>query len=95
MKPSAPAPADLLMTTKGLGESLCLVMIGAMNRAITSAPPPAPAGMMNSTGFVGCQEAFAVPIEVATIAKEQATTIKILNQVNRLLMENTPDNKVL
>ena len=93
MKPSAPAPADLLMTTKGLGDSLCLEMIGEMNRAITSAPPPAPAGMMNSTGIFGSQ-AFAVPIEVITSAKEHATTIKIFSPENLLLMENTPHVKV-
>jgi hypothetical protein len=28
-----------------------------MNRAITSAPPPGPAGMINSTGFWGSQAA--------------------------------------
>ena len=44
MKPSAPAPADLLMTIHGFGDSLYLVTSGEMNRAMTSAPPPVPAG---------------------------------------------------
>ena len=57
--PSAPAPADLLTATKGCGDRLYLLTRGAMNRAITSAPPPGPAGMTNSTGFCG---SHAVPL---------------------------------
>src|SRR5437667_2080703 len=34
-------------------------MMAVTNRAIRSAPPPVPAGMTNSTGFVGCQAASA------------------------------------
>src|SRR6266404_1184560 len=30
-------------------------MMAVTKRAIRSAPPPVPAGMTNSTGFVGCQ----------------------------------------
>jgi len=48
---------------------------------MTSAPPPDPAGMMNSTGLSGTH-AFAVPMEVNTNAKEHATTIPIFNTEN-------------
>src|SRR3990170_1142861 len=78
MNPSAPAPPDLLITMKGFGDSLYLSMIGLMNRAMTSAPPPVPAGMMNSTGFVGSQ-AFAVPMDRKMNAKEHTRTTQTLN----------------
>src|SRR6266568_4338699 len=42
-------------------------MRGAMNRAITSAPPPGPAGMTNSTGFWGSQAA-TLPDHTSSIA---------------------------
>src|SRR4030042_6526735 len=61
INPSAPAPPDLLITIKGFGERLYFDISGETNRAITSAPPPAPAGTTNSTGLGGCQAA-AVPI---------------------------------
>jgi hypothetical protein len=77
MNPSAPAPPDLLMTTQGFGEMLYLDISGEMKRAITSAPPPAPAGTTNSTGLVGTQAA-AVPIMTKAITKEQTTTSIIL-----------------
>src|SRR6266511_3873528 len=41
-------------------------MRGAMNRAITSAPPPGPAGMMNSTGFCGSHAASIRPSGMKT-----------------------------
>jgi hypothetical protein len=47
---------------KGRGESLCFSAIPEISRAIWSAPPPVPAGMTNSMGFVGSQ-AFAVSKE--------------------------------
>jgi hypothetical protein len=55
---------------KGLGERLYFEIRGEMNRAITSAPPPAPAGTMNSMGLVGCQ-AFPVPIDKKNITKKK------------------------
>ena len=58
-KPSAPAPPPLLTTTMDDGISLFLVTMPWMNRAIWSAPPPVPAGTMNSTVFVGAQAAQA------------------------------------
>ncbi|HEX9849657.1 hypothetical protein [Candidatus Deferrimicrobium sp.] len=57
-----------------------------MNRAMTSAPPPDPAGMMNSTGLSGTQ-ALAVPMEVNTNAKEHATTRPIFRPENLFPMD--------
>src|SRR3954471_23451656 len=54
-KPSAPAPPDLLITTIDCFIRLCLAMMPWMARAIWSAPPPVPAGTMNSTVLVGSQ----------------------------------------
>ena len=54
-KPSPPAPPALLITTIGCFIRLCLVTMPWMVRAIWSAPPPVPAGTMNSTGRVGSQ----------------------------------------
>ncbi len=53
--PSAPAPPALLMTTIDCFIRLCFWMIAWLRRAIWSAPPPVPAGTMNSTVFVGSQ----------------------------------------
>src|SRR5258706_10427847 len=52
-KPSAPAPPPLLTTTIGCFMRLCLATIDWMRRAIWSAPPPVPAGTMNSTVLLG------------------------------------------
>src|SRR6266852_3830286 len=65
-KPSAPAPPDLLTTMIGRGESLCFSAMPAMRRAIWSAPPPVPAGITNSMGFVGSQAAWAPPAPATT-----------------------------
>ena len=54
-KPSPPAPPALLITTIGCLVRLCLVTMPWMVRAMMSAPPPVPAGMMNSIGRVGSQ----------------------------------------
>src|SRR5512134_1375055 len=86
MKPSAPAPADLLMTIHGFGDSLYLDTSGEMNLAMTSAPPPDPAGMMNSTGLSGTQ-ALAVPMEVNTNAKAHTTISPIFNPETLLPMD--------
>src|SRR5688572_19925149 len=54
-KPSAPAPPDLLIGTTDCFIRLCLATTPWEKRAIWSAPPPVPAGMMNSTDLVGSQ----------------------------------------
>src|SRR6478672_9318252 len=54
-KPSAPAPPPLLTTTMGCFMRLCFAITDWMKRAIWSAPPPVPAGTMNSTVLVGSQ----------------------------------------
>src|SRR4030042_629055 len=85
INPSAPAPPDLLITTKGFGERLYLEMSGEMNRAITSAPPPAPAGTTNSTGLVGCQAASAIPTDRKHRTQEQTKTLKIFIGITSFL----------
>jgi hypothetical protein len=67
---------------------LYLVTSGEMNRAMMSAPPPAPAGTTNSTGLSGTQ-ALAVPMEVNANAKEHATTNPILNPENLFPMDES------
>ena len=52
-KPSAPAPPALLTVMIGCFVRLCLATTPWMKRAIWSAPPPVPAGMMNWMGLVG------------------------------------------
>ena len=54
-KPSPPAPPALFTTTTLCFIRLCLVMMPWIMRAIWSAPPPVPAGTMNSTLRVGSQ----------------------------------------
>jgi hypothetical protein len=56
---------------------------------MTSAPPPEPAGMMNSTGLSGTQ-AFAVPMEVNTNAKAHATINPIFSPETLLPMDTPP-----
>src|SRR5207344_236389 len=67
-KPSPPAPPDLLITTIGCFIRLCLVTMPWMVRAIWSAPPPVPAGTMNSTGRTGSQAADAAMVLAPNIA---------------------------
>jgi len=47
----------LFTARKLTGARFSFWMIALTNRAMRSAPPPVPAGMMNSTGFVGCHAA--------------------------------------
>ena len=54
-KPSAPAPPPLLTVMIGCFIRLFLATTPWMKRAIWSAPPPVPAGMMNCTGLDGSQ----------------------------------------
>ncbi len=54
-KPSPPAPPALFTTTTLCFIRLCLVMMPWIMRAIWSAPPPVPAGTINSTLRVGSQ----------------------------------------
>src|ERR1700730_8203271 len=61
VKPSAPLPPPLLVTTIGCSISLCLVMMLWTARAKLSVPPPGPAVAMNSIGLTGCHAAFAGP----------------------------------
>ena len=58
-KPSAPAPPPLLTVMIGCFIRLFLATTPWMKRAIWSAPPPVPAGMMNCTGLVGSQPCAA------------------------------------
>ena len=71
-KPSPPAPPALLMTTIDCFIRLCLVTMPWMTRAIWSAPPPVPAGTMNSTGRVGSQAAVAGTAESVSAAAPRA-----------------------
>ena len=56
-KPSAPAPPDLLITTMDLSMRLFFSITPWIMRAIWSAPPPLPAGTMNSMLRVGFHSA--------------------------------------
>ena len=58
-KPSPPAPPALLITTIDCFMRPCLLTMPWIVRAIWSAPPPVPAGTMNSTGLVGSHAASA------------------------------------
>ena len=64
--PSAPAPPPLLTTTIEDFMSLFFVTMPWIRRAIWSAPPPVPAGTMNSTVLVGSQEAAWAVTAVAS-----------------------------
>src|ERR1700694_812916 len=70
VKPSAPLPPPLLVTTIGCSTSLCLVMMLWTARAKLSVPPPGPAVATNSIGLTGCQAASAAPD--TQIARPQA-----------------------
>src|SRR5262249_54158604 len=54
-KPSAPAPPALLIGSSACFIRLCFATMPWTARAIWSAPPPVPAGRMNSSLFVGSQ----------------------------------------
>jgi hypothetical protein len=71
----------------GVGENLYLLMSGEMNRAMTSAPPPVPAGIINSTGLVG-SHACAVPIEMLIRTREKNTAAAILHTKNRFFIQH-------
>jgi hypothetical protein len=58
-------------------------------RAIWSAPPPGPAGMMNSTGFVGSQAAKAGTAPVTP----RANAVEINAPFNFIFM-NAPPKKL-
>jgi hypothetical protein len=73
----------------GWGERLYLLMSGEMNLDITSAPPPVPAGTMNSTGFDG-SHAPAVPIEKAIRTREKMIAAPILQTKNRFFIIQLP-----
>jgi hypothetical protein len=57
-------------------------------RAIWSAPPPGPAGMMNSTGLVGSQAAKAGE----TLAAPRANAVEINAPFNFIFMNAPPKN---
>src|SRR5262245_9269500 len=75
VKPSAPAPPALFTTTSGRGDSLYLSTIGAINRAIWSAPPPVPAGTTNSMGLVGSHASTKLVRPPSRPSPSRATTI--------------------
>ena len=73
-KPSAPAPPPLLTVMIGCFIRLFLATTPWMKRAIWSAPPPVPAGMMNCTGLVGSQPcALAGPVAAQAAAATAAS----------------------
>src|SRR5918995_7084928 len=74
-KPSAPAPPALLMGRIDCFIRLCLATMPWMARAIWSAPPPVPAGMMNSTFLVGSQDC-ACAANGAVSAKLRTTVLR-------------------
>ncbi len=80
-KPSAPAPPDLLITTIDCFIRPCLATMPWMARAIWSAPPPVPAGTMNSTVLVGSQAWDAsgnVARAAATAARAKRVFMSVL-----------------
>ena len=64
------------MTTSGCFIRLCLVTMPWIVRAIWSAPPPVPAGTMNSTGRTGSQAAAAGTLPAQRAATEASATRK-------------------
>jgi len=60
-----------------------------MKRAMMSAPPPVPAGTLNSTGLVGCQAAALVPLHAPTSAT--ARTVTTNGVQNFLMIPSAPD----
>src|SRR6266851_10383463 len=86
-KPSAPAPPALLMTTIDCFISPCLAMIPWIVRAIWSAPPPVPAGTMNSTVLVGSQAcaangAASAPAIMANAVAQEYAALMTSSSVN-------------
>jgi hypothetical protein len=63
-------------------------MRGDRNRAITSAPPPAPAGTTNSTGLLGSQAAEAIPLNRKQTVKVNAEMSNVF--IIFLFMLGTP-----
>src|SRR3954469_14798337 len=74
-KPSPPAPPALLITTMVCFIRPCLAMMPWMTRAIWSAPPPVPAGTMNSTVLVG-SHAIAAGAKRDAVVAAAATTAR-------------------
>src|SRR5688572_17270521 len=72
-KPSAPAPPDLLIGSSDCFIRPCFATMPWIARAIWSAPPPVPAGMMNSTFLVGSHASPWVG-HAAAIANATATS---------------------
>ena len=87
--PSAPAPAPLFTGMTACFIKLFLVIMPWIMRAIWSAPPPGPAGMMNSTGFVGSQAANAGEAPVTP----RANAVEINASFNFIFM-NAPPKKI-
>src|SRR5688572_4894926 len=74
-KPSAPAPPALLIGRIDCFIRLCLATMPWTARAIWSAPPPVPAGMMNSTFLVGSHDC-AWSASGAESAKPNTTVLR-------------------
>src|SRR6185436_3918116 len=82
-KPSAPAPPDLLIGTTDCFIRLCLATTPWVNRAIWSAPPPVPAGMMNSTDLVGSHA------RLGPAARETASIIALHDEIRLISMTDS------
>src|SRR3982750_4103960 len=89
-KPSAPAPPDLFTTTIDCFIRLCLATMPWMARAIWSAPPPVPAGTMNSTVFVGSQACAAMGAATVKAAAARYVSLRFIRILLRSYRNNAP-----
>src|SRR3972149_918994 len=91
---TAPAPPTLLIGTIGTGAKLCLSTRPEIRRAYLSAPPPCPAIIINSTGFVGSQAFTLLEVSKRTkLTPNSNETKNLLVSMAHLLWDQRVSNR--